>query len=595
MSELITNFFPNPEITRAFLVQLVETNANLFGWFNAISRIVLALLAVVVVARCIYSLFATQNPLETWCYFDTLDGYHIPVHHWENIVGRSLQSDIVLNIPTVSRNHAAIIRDNDGSYTITDLESKGGIFVGGEKIEKQKKLEFGEIVDIGGVKGFLRPLNKDEEVMSTNRQRPNRISHFTSLYLLSIFQIVAALTLIFNMPERFRYEIPLSFILLCAMMWFYTIFFKIIKRIGFEIDIMAFFLATLGLIVAASFNPTLVAKQFLAIVCGVVAFLFIGTYLRDLKRAVALRPLVGVLTVGLLLFTVVFGTVVYGARNWVFIGGVSIQLSEIAKITFVYAGSATLATLLTKHNLILFLGLTVSCAGLLAIMGDFGAAVIFFIAFIVAAYMRSGDLRTIALILGGALFAFLIVIRFRPYILSRFSTWRNAWIFPHDGGFQQSRTMSAAASGGLFGTGAGTGWLKNIPAANTDLVFGYLSEELGLLVALAAAACIVGFAVFSAMSARNARSTFYSIAACTASSMMLFQMILNIFGSLDILPLTGVTFPFVSTGGSSIVSCFGLLSFVKAVDNRQNASFAARLQKSILNKNKKKIKFEVSG
>ncbi len=587
MSELLTNFFPNPEFAATALEQAYLSNPSFFEWYNAVSRVVLALLAVAIVARCLYSLFSTKNHLETWCYFDTLDGYHIPIHHWENIIGRSLQSDIVLNVPTVSRNHAAIIRESDGSYSIIDLESKGGVYVGGEKIQEKRRIEYGEIVDISGVKGYLRPLNKDEEKMSTNRDRPNKISHMTSLYLLSVFQLVAACALIFNMPERFRFETPISFILLLGFMWFYTIFFKIIKRVGFEIDIMAFFLATLGLIVAASFNPTLVAKQFIAILCGLAGFLALGTYLRDLKRAVALRPFMGFMAVGLLLFTVVAGTIVNGARNWIFIGGISIQPSEIAKIAFVYAGSATLATLLTKHNLMLFLGLTISCAGLLAIMGDFGAAIIFFIAFIVAAYMRSGDLRTIALILGGAFFAFLIVIRFRPYILNRFSAWRNAWTLPHDGGYQQSRTMSASASGGLFGTGAGTGWLKDIPASNTDLVFGYLSEEMGLIVALCAAACIIGFAVFSAKSAINARSTFYSIAACTASAMMVFQMILNVFGSLDILPLTGVTFPFVSTGGSSIVSCFGLLAFIKAADNRQNASFAAPLQQSILKKSYK--------
>ncbi|MEG2678034.1 MAG: FtsW/RodA/SpoVE family cell cycle protein, partial [Oscillospiraceae bacterium] len=78
------------------------------------------------------------------------------------------------------------------------------------------------------------------------------------------------------------------------------------------------------------------------------------------------------------------------------------------------------------------------------------------------------------------------------------------------------------------------------------------------------------------------RSSFYTIAACAATSMLVFQMSLNIFGSVDILPLTGVTLPFISNGGSSLISSFGLLAFVKAVDTRQNASFATQLQKSVL-------------
>ena len=140
----------------------------------------------------------------------------------------------------------------------------------------------------------------------------------------------------------------------------------------------------------------------------------------------------------------------------------------------------------------------------------------------------------------------------------------------------------AAASGGLFGVGAGNGWLKTIPAADTDLVFGMVCEEQGLLIATLAIACLCALCVFAVKSTAAARSSFYSIAACAATSMLLFQMALNVLGSVDLLPLTGVTFPFVSNGGSSLLSSFGLLAFVKAVDTRQNASFATRLQHSIL-------------
>ena len=135
--------------------------------------------------------------------------------------------------------------------------------------------------------------------------------------------------------------------------------------------------------------------------------------------------------------------------------------------------------------------------------------------------------------------------------------------------------MSASASGGLAGVGVGSGWLRRVVAADTDLVFGVVCEEWGLLIAIITVVCICALAAFTIKSAANGRSSFYVIAACAAVSMMVFQTILNTLGSVDVLPLTGVTFPFVSNGGSSMLSSWGLLAFVKAADTRRNASFAA--------------------
>ena len=150
------------------------------------------------------------------------------------------------------------------------------------------------------------------------------------------------------------------------------------------------------------------------------------------------------------------------------------------------------------------------------------------------------------------------------------------WEQASDGGFQQTRTMSAAASGGLIGVGPGEGWLHRVSAADTDLVFGMLCEEWGLLIALLAVVSIVTLALFAARACRVGRSAFYTIAACAAGSLMVVQTALNIFGAMDLLPLTGVTLPFVSNGGSAMLASWGLLAFLKASDTREKSSFAIR-------------------
>ena len=143
-------------------------------------------------------------------------------------------------------------------------------------------------------------------------------------------------------------------------------------------------------------------------------------------------------------------------------------------------------------------------------------------------------------------------------------------------GYQQTRALSAAASGGLFGNGAGNGWLKNIVAANTDMVWAMICEELGLIVAICAILAIVALAVFTVKNAARNRSSYYVIAGCAAVTMMMVQVALNVFGSLDILPFTGVTFPFVSRGGSSLLSCWTILAYIKAADTRRGGSFIVK-------------------
>ncbi len=107
-----------------------------------------------------------------------------------------------------------------------------------------------------------------------------------------------------------------------------------------------------------------------------------------------------------------------------------------------------------------------------------------------------------------------VVLKFKPYIANRFAAWQHVWEFADTTGYQQTRTMSAAASGGLFGNGADNGWLKYVGASNTDLVFGMVAEELGLIVAVLTVVCIVTFSLFTIKAAATSRSTFYTIAAC---------------------------------------------------------------------------------
>jgi cell division protein FtsW (lipid II flippase) len=361
-------------------------------------------------------------------------------------------------------------------------------------------------------------------------------------------------------------------------MWVYLGVMRALKQTAFEMDTIAFFLSTLCLAVVASSNPAALKKQLIAIALGVTAMVIMCMMLRSLYLTKKMRWLLLWGAVALLIFNLTFGTFVFGAKNWIQIGAFSFQPSEMVKVAFIWIGAATLDELFQKKNLWTFMLFSGFCFCCLAIMGDFGTAIIFFVTFVVIAFLRSGDFSKLFLFLGAAFAGGMIIIRFKPYIANRFASWGHVWEpeFVDAAGYQQSRAMSAAASGGLVGVGPGEGWLETVAAADTDMVFCMLIEEWGLIIALMAVLCIVTLAVFSVRSIMEARSTFYTIAACGAMSMFVFQTMLNVFGSVDLFPFTGVTFPFVSNGGTSMMVSWALLAFLKSADTRERASIAVK-------------------
>ena len=545
------------------------------AWYTAIARFLFPVLAVLILYRAVRSLLRMPHTPETWGQLSLPNGAPLLLTHWENIIGRGKTADVYLNYPSVSRQHAALCRGEAGEWTVYDLGSKGGTLVNGEAVKGSARVKLGDTITLGGVPlAFLPQTVAEREELEKKRKAERPAAMWPSFLWLTVFQVLACLQLVIAEGTEASVWVPLSFLGLTAVMWLYAVVLRCTRCVGFEMETIAFFLSTLSLAVTASSAPGSLFKQFAAIVLGLVLFLVLGLFLRDLGRVRKSRWCMAAGAIGLLGITLVLGNAKYGAVNWISIGGLSFQPSEIAKICYIFAGSATLERLFHKRNITLFILLTGVCIGLLGLMSDFGTAAIFFVTFLVIAYLRSGDWATLTLICGGAVFGAGIIVTFKPYILSRFASWGHAWEAASTTGYQQTRTMSAAASGGLLGMGGGNGWLHRIPAADTDLVFGMLCEEWGLLIAVLAVMSIITLAVFAVRACRVGRSSYYIIAACAAGSLLVFQTCLNVFGSVDLLPLTGVTFPFVSNGGSAMMSAWGLLAFLKATDTRENASFA---------------------
>lgn len=534
-------------------------------------RVIIVLVVALIIYKCFSSMRRRkrqESPL-VMLYNETARR-KIPVLFWENSIGRSKSNDIVIEDPTVSRSHCVLLRRKEGWF-VSDVGSKSGTKINGRRISTRRKIEIDDAFTIGSTTLCLKRGSEFDEGINrhwffSKSSEKRGASAPLLILLLNFFYIFMTLG-IFISRQEIRIEALQVLGALVAFSWtMYGFSRGVFLRSNFELETLALLLFGAGTLLLVEQDIKDAWIQIIAAFIGVVGYFLILAFIENPDRIVKWRMAVMMIALGFLAINLIFGKVEYGAANRIYISGVSIQPSEIVKVAYIFVGASALDHLQTKRNIIEFIVFSALCVGALGIMGDFGTALIFFVTFIVISITRSGDVKTAIFALVGAVFAVMLILSFKPYIAERFAVWGNVMDDPYGAGYQQSRVLTYIASGGLFGMGVGSGILREYTASETDLVFGIVSEEMGFITALLFALVIFGLVIYSRAITTRSRSTFYSISACCASTMMLVQAGLNIFGCTDILPLTGVTLPFVSAGGSSIISCFGLLAFIKAAD-----------------------------
>lgn len=385
---------------------------------------------------------------------------------------------------------------------------------------------------------------------------------------LTLYQVIMSYCVLSEDSENFS-ELLIYFSVMIIAEWVYYFIFSIVQNRHVSLELLAFALSSVSLFITASVSPSKTKTQFIAIIVGIILYIAMVMYMKNTTRTNAIRIPMAIIALGVLAFTLAFASYTNGAKNWIYIGPVSIQPSEFVKLAFIYVGAATLDKLQSTRSLTAYVIFAVACVGLLGLMSDFGTALIYFATFIMLAFLRSGDIRTIVLICTAAVIGGILILTLKSYILERFSSYRHIWEHMYDdGGYQQTRTLIYAASGGFFGVGLGNGHLRDVFAAAEDLIFGLVCEELGMLTGFLIVFSLIILALAAMYNAKFSRSSFFTLAACAASGMIIVQTALNVFGVTDFLPLTGVTLPFVSRGGSSMICSWGLLAFIKAADSR---------------------------
>ena len=550
-------------------------NSSLLSTLMLLIRFITPVIVLYVLWRCYTSFRKGQRLKDPVIVLeDASTGAAFPVLYWENSIGRSRSCDIQIPDESVSRDHAVLMRREAGWF-VCDTDSHLGTYVRGKEITEPTLVHIGDKIKIGPTTLILKPAKdanlKKRRLFTGFTQEA--ASPFSLMLAVTLVQLSMTLQLMLGTGEFLDYPLIPFAVVFTAGWLLYFFSRRILKRVSFEIETAGLLLSSIGILLLSGQGLDAVKMQLAAFAMGIPFFCIIVWFVSDLERVMKSRTAIAVAAILLFALNLILGSTVNGSKNWIILGPVSFQPSELIKIAFIFVGAATLDRLQTKKNLTVFIAFAGTCLGSLFIMRDFGTALIFFACFLIIAFMRSGSFRTVFLALAAAAFGVFLILQFKPYVAKRFAGWMHVWEHTQDSlGYQQVRTMTYIASGGLGGMGLGNGCLKYVAAADSDLVFGMLCEEQGLLMGLAVLAGLALFILYARSDVTRSRSTFYAIASCAAAGMLLFQTCLNVFGPTDILPLTGVTLPFISSGGSSILSTWGLLAFIKASDERTYAA-----------------------
>lgn len=303
---------------------------------------------------------------------------------------------------------------------------------------------------------------------------------------------------------------------------------------------------------------------------GIVAMLFCILLVRYVRRWKFLIVLVVLGAAALLALPLAIGTEQNGAVNWINLGGTSLQPSEIVKIALLLI----LSYYMSRRQFWAWLLFAGYCLAILMLQKDLGTALIYYATTLFMFFSSTGNLPLTGLGLVGGAGAAVLGYRMFAHVKKRVAVWQNPWMYYETSGYQIAQILMAIASGGLFGVGLGLGAPRVIPVYFTDCIFAVICEQFGIIFGVLVLVMYVILILRGTSIAVSARHSFHALLAMGATLMLGVQTFVIIGGVLKLIPLTGVTMPFVSYGGTSLVSCMGLIGLLQGVASINQDDFA---------------------
>ena len=344
--------------------------------------------------------------------------------------------------------------------------------------------------------------------------------------------------------------------------YLYRLFYRKVSRV--LVNHVCLFLMT-GFVMLTRLNPEQAMRQFvIAVIAAAVTWII--PFVMDRVWQLAKIPWIyGLFGLFLLILVCAAGNPAYGAQLSLGWGGFSFQPSEFVKISYVFF----IATMFYRSTEFKSVAVTTAVAAahviVLVLSRDLGSALIYFIAYLAMLFAATSNWLYAGTGAAGGILAAVLAYGLFPHVRRRVAAWADPWSDIADTGYQTAQALFAVGTGGWFGMGLYQGMPEKIPVVNKDFIFAAVCEELGGLYALCLlAVCLCCFFQFVII-AMKMRAMFYKLIAFGLGTVYITQVFLTVGGAVKFIPSTGVTLPFVSYGGSSLLASFALFNIIQGL------------------------------
>mgnify|MGYP003292514710 CR=1 FL=1 len=398
--------------------------------------------------------------------------------------------------------------------------------------------------------------------MKTRRSTDFMLTEMT--FVMLVLQFVAYLVLYLKLGETeemiYYYGFQALFLLIITILW--RLFYKNINATLLSNMCM---LLSIGLIMLTRIDMDKSMKQFQIIIVAMLASMIVPVVIRKWKSLQKFELIYGILGLVMLGAVLILSAATYGANISFTIAGVTLQPSEFVKILFVFYVAGRFVKSTEFREIVITTVFAAAHVLILVASTDLGSALLFFITYLVMLYVATKKVSYCVLGLSGGAIAGVIAYHLFSHVQVRVMAWMDPWSCIDKEGYQVAQSLFAIGTGGWTGMGLCQGMPKGIPFVEKDSIFSAISEELGGIFAICIILiCMCMFLSFFKL-AMKLKNKFYCYVAMGLGTMYAVQVLLTIGGAIKFIPLTGVTLPLVSYGGSSMLSTLVSLGIIQGI------------------------------
>ncbi len=400
----------------------------------------------------------------------------------------------------------------------------------------------------------------------SDKQRQGRI-YTNMIFLIFVIHFISYAILYINLQSNwliilYVLEIISLFMILGFYQWVYV---NLSKPFLYN---MVFLLVTGYIMIARLSAKTYYDKAFKQLIIASAALLLclvVPIIIEKLEYLRHLGWIYGILGILLLLVVLFWGVENYGATNWINIKGVTFQPSEFVKILFVFCFASLLSRRKDFKYIVIVTAFAAVHVVILVAEKDLGGAFIFFLTYLMMLYTATSQGLYLAAGVAAIGMASVLAYRLFGHVRVRVKAWKNPWALIDKEGYQVTQSLFAIGTGGWFGMGLTKGLPTSIPVADSDFIFSAIAEEMGGFFAVCLVLICLNYFILTINIAMRFEKEFYKLIALGFGVMYAFQVFLSLGGAIKLIPSTGVTLPFVSSGGSSVLSSVIMFSVIQGL------------------------------